>query len=256
MSAILKTAFGFETYSTGAIVREVAKKYGMSVVELNVYMETHPEIDHEIDDGLRRLSEDPRRLIIDSRMAWHFTEGTFKVYFTTDVETAALRIMNSHRDGEHAATLEETILDTKNRRASENKRYFEQYGVHITDMSNYDLILDTTYASPEEIAHALMEAYRSWQDNPAYKQVLISSERLFYPDDETDAEQVGRLASAIEEGRSVPTVKVAERDGEYYVREGAESALAYAFNMSTFVPAKLVPFAEDGKAYVKMKNSL
>ena len=256
VSAILKQMLGYETYSTGALVREIAKKHGMSVVELNVYMETHPEIDHEIDDGLRQLANDPRGLIIDSRMAWHFTAGTFKVYLTADVETASLRIMNSHRDGEHAATLEETIRNTKNRRSSENKRYFEQYGVHITDMSNYDLILDTTYATPEEIANTLVSEYEAWKNDPDYQRVMISPERLLYPDDAPDGETVASLSSILEEGAPIPTVVVSERDGEYYVKDGVESALAYAFNMNTFVPAVLFPFEEDGKCYVRMKNSL
>ena len=80
VSDILISKLGAEYYSTGSIVRGVAEKMNMTVVELNKYMETHPEIDTMIDDGLRELSSDPRLLIIDSRMAWHFTEGTFKVY--------------------------------------------------------------------------------------------------------------------------------------------------------------------------------
>ena len=71
VSDILIERLGAEYYSTGAIVRSIAAKHGMSVVELNVYMETHPEIDHEIDDGLKALSELDKFLIIDSRMAWH-----------------------------------------------------------------------------------------------------------------------------------------------------------------------------------------
>ena len=79
VAKLLIEALGAEYYSTGAIVRAVAEKRGMTVADLNVYMETHPEIDKEIDDGLVALSEDPRPLIIDSRMAWHFTADTFKV---------------------------------------------------------------------------------------------------------------------------------------------------------------------------------
>ena len=42
VSAIIVDRIGAEYYSTGAIVRSIAQKHGMSVVELNVYMETHP----------------------------------------------------------------------------------------------------------------------------------------------------------------------------------------------------------------------
>jgi cytidylate kinase len=133
-------------------VRSIAAKRGMSVVELNHYMETHPEIDNEIDNGLVELGKSDKCLVIDSRMAWHFTEGTFKVYLSTDVETSALRIMSANRAGEHSATLEDTVSDTKARRESEKKRYKEQYGVDIKDLTNYSLIVDTTVASPAQVA--------------------------------------------------------------------------------------------------------
>ena len=71
VSDILINRLNAEYYSTGAIVRSIAQKRGMSVVELNQYMETHPEIDNEIDDGLRALVDVDKRLIIDSRLAWH-----------------------------------------------------------------------------------------------------------------------------------------------------------------------------------------
>ena len=76
---ILIARLGAEYYSTGAIVRSIAAQRGMTVTELNKYMETHPEIDHEIDAGIAALSEVDKALIIDSRLAWHFTKGTFKV---------------------------------------------------------------------------------------------------------------------------------------------------------------------------------
>ena len=64
---ILIKRLGAEYYSTGAIVRSIAAERGMTVTELNKYMETHPEIDHEIDAGISALSEDERFLVIDSK---------------------------------------------------------------------------------------------------------------------------------------------------------------------------------------------
>ena len=91
VSKILVERLGATYYSTGAICREVAASHGMSVVEMNVYMETHPELDHEIDDGVRALSHREENLIIDSRMAFHFVEGSFRVYMATQPEESARR---------------------------------------------------------------------------------------------------------------------------------------------------------------------
>lgn len=256
VSSILISRLGAEYYCTGAIVRSIASRRGMSVVELNEYMETHPEIDTEIDDGIAALSEIDKLLVIDSRMAWHFTRGTFKVYLSCDVETAALRIMNANRQGEHSATLEQTVADTRKRRESEKRRYLTQYGVDIKDLSNYSLIVDTTSATPDEIAECIIRAFSQWQRDKSYACSFISPDRLNFPDDAADEEKIASLARELELGNSIPEVEVFERDGEFYLSGGLESALAYSFNMSTFIPARLIKGTPEGKKYVKMRNSL
>ena len=256
VSNILIERLGAEYYSTGAIVRSIAAKHGMSVVELNVYMETHPEIDHEIDDGLKALSDVDKLLIIDSRMAWHFTRGTFKVYLSADPETSALRIMSANRVGEHSATLEETIKETKARRESEKKRYMTQYGVDIKDLRNYSLIVDTSHATPEEVAEILIASFEEWKADKSRVSAYVTPERINYPDDAADQEKVSELSSLLEMGREIPEVCVIEKDGEFYLESGLESALAYSFNMNTFIPVRLVDGDVCGKKYTKMKNSL
>lgn len=253
---ILINRLGAEYYSTGAIVRSIAARHGMSVVELNVYMETHPEIDHEIDNGLVELGNSDKSMIIDSRMAWHFTKGTFKVYLSTDVETSALRIMGANRQGEHASTLEATIAETKARRESEKKRYKAQYGVDIKDLSNYTLIVDTTVAKPAEVAECIIASLGEWKENPDFSAVYISGERLNFPDDEPDGELIALYSSKLDGGEEIPEVTVFEENGEFFVDSGAEAALAYSFGDEVFFRARLVKGSSEGRKYVKMKNSL
>ena len=256
VSDILIEKLGAEYYSTGAIVRSIAKKYGMSVADFNIYMETHPEIDREIDDGLVALSDEDKLLIIDSRLAWHFTRGTFKVYLSTDIVTSAVRIMHANRQDEHKSTLEETIDCTRSRRESEKKRYKEQYGVDIKNLLNYDLIVDTTEATPMEVADCIVEGFNRWLCNREYKSVMLSPERINYPECDADNEVISALSSALERGESIPPVKVFEEDGEFYLVEGLESALAHAFNMDTFTPAILVSHTRGDEKYIRMQNSL
>lgn len=256
VSSILIEQLGAEYYSTGAIVRSVAEKMGMSVVELNVYMETHPEIDTEIDNRLIELGDEDKPLIIDSRMAWHFTKGTFKVYLTVDLETSALRIMNANRKGEHAHTLAETIADTRGRRESEKKRYMTQYGVDIKDLTNYALVVDTTEATPIEVANCIVSSFNEWQANRDFCRAYLSSARLSFPDDAADSELVEEYAGRLELGEELPEIAVVESDGEFYIYSGAESALAYSFCGSTFVPCRIIKADISGRSFVKMKNSL
>lgn len=256
VAQILLDALGAEYYSTGSMVRAVAERMGMTIGELNKYMETHPEIDKEIDDGLVELANETKTMIIDSRMAWHFTKGTFKVYLSTDIETSAARIMCARRSGEDAATFEEAVERTRQRRQSECKRYSEKYGVDITDLSNYSLVVDTTYATPEEVAGVILSCFAQWRNDTDFKACYLSPERLNYTDDGHDADKLSDYSQALERSEDIPEVTVYEKDGEFYIEDGLESALAYAFNLYTFVPAKLVKGDSAGKKYVKMKNSL
>ncbi len=256
VAKILIEALGAEYYSTGSIVRGIAERMGMTIGELNVYMETHPEIDNEIDDGLTALAGDPRPLVIDSRMAWHFTDGTFKVYLSTDIEVASARIMSANRSGEHSETLEATISSTKSRRESEKKRYMTQYGVDITDLSNYSLVVDTTYATPEEVAGVIISSFEKWKEDKSRLFCYLSPERLNYSDDGHDGELLADLSARLELGEDIPEVTVLEDDGEFYIEGGIESALAYAFNLYTYLPTTLIKGSCEGKKYVKMKNSL
>ena len=256
VSDILIEKLGATYYSTGAIVRSLAKSYGMEVGEFNVYMETHPEIDNEVDNGLKKLSERDELMIIDSRLAWHFTEGTFKVYLSTDITTSALRIMHANRQGEHKSTLEETIDCTRGRRESEKKRYMDQYGVDIKNLLNYDLIVDTTEATPQEVAECIITGFNRWLADRAYKSAFLCPERINYPQRDADNELVSEYSTAIELGREVPEVKVFEEDGEFYLASGLETALAYAFNMATFIPSTLIDQKRGDEEYIRMQNSL
>ena len=85
--------------------------------------------------------------------------------------------------------------------------------------------------------------------------ISIRPERLSYVDEVADAEQIRELSMKLEIGQAVPEILVAAKDGEFYVKSGLPSALAYAFNMNSLIPAVLVPYEADGKIYVKMKNS-
>ena len=52
-----------------------------------------------------------------------------------------------------------------NRYNMENERYWEVYGVRKDDMSNYDLVIDTTNLTPNQVADKIKQEYFKWQKN-------------------------------------------------------------------------------------------
>lgn len=163
VSRILQAELGFEVFSTGKVQREIAAKYGMSTLELNKYAESHREIDDEIDDYSRALGRREQSLIVDSRLAWHFIPHSFKVFLKVDADVAAARIMgDSGRTSEaypDQATCKAMILE---RKALENSRFLELYGVDCSDLSQYDFVADTSACTPDQVTQQILAGFRSW----------------------------------------------------------------------------------------------
>ncbi len=153
----LKENFGLNVYSIGQIQRSLAQKYEMDIFEFNKYMETHPEIDEEIDTELTKIGKRDEDMVLDSRMAWHFVPDSYKVYLSVQLDAAARRVMRDERGAvESYSSLDEAKKRLVARKKSENLRYITKYGVDCSDPSNYDLIIDTTSLTPEQVAETIM----------------------------------------------------------------------------------------------------
>jgi CMP/dCMP kinase len=153
----LKENFGLKVYSIGQIQRSLAEKYSMDICAFNRYMETHPEIDEEIDTELAKIGQRDEAMVLDSRMAWHFVPDSFKVFLSVDSNEAAKRIMLDERGGvETYASLEDAKLRLIERKRSENLRYMTKYGVDCSNPFNYDMIIDSTDISPEQVADTII----------------------------------------------------------------------------------------------------
>ena len=89
---------------------------------------------------------------------------SFKVYLTVNIDVAAKRAFNDQdrKSTENFNTIEEQKNDMIKRMQLENERYFEVYGVHKEDLSNYDLVVDTTNRTPEEVAKIIIDKYIEW----------------------------------------------------------------------------------------------
>ena len=256
VSNIIIERLGVEYYGTGKICRKVAIEMGLDIADMNVYMETHPEVDTMIDDGLKALSDDPRNLIIDSRMAWHFTRPTFKVYLTCDPMEAARRIQTAGREDEHFTSLEDAAARITKRKESERRRYYDMYGVDCKRLANYDLVIDTTYTTPERIAQQMIDGLAAWQADTGYTGCFICPKRLYYPDDAADMMMASALADKLAAGETLPPVPVVVKGDSFYILSHAETAIAYSLAEANWVSCVLVEGDIDPTQYVKMEDSL
>jgi cytidylate kinase len=162
VSRILCERLNYDFVYTGKIQREIADRYRMTTLELNQYAETHPEIDEEIDATFKSLN-DSTDLIVDSRLAWFFIPKSYKVFLKTDLSVAASRISGDHqRKSEKYTSGEEAANNIVARKESENKRYMELYGADCSDLSLFNLVIDTSFITPEEAADRIIAGFREW----------------------------------------------------------------------------------------------
>ena len=166
---ILKDKYGFQIYSTGAVQREYARGLGISTLELNQRMAEHPNLDAEIDNMVTKISLEraDEKLIFDSRMAWHFAKNTFKIFLTIEPCEAAARVMKNQRgDEEKYASAEEACEKLVERSRVERERFKAIYGVDYYDYNNFNIVIDTTSKTPEEVVALIVENHAKYLANP------------------------------------------------------------------------------------------
>ena len=94
----LAQTLGYKMLATGTIQRSIARKRGLTTLELNELSVTDSSVDDEIDHYVIELGKSRDALVIDSRLAWHFIPDSFKVFLIVDPLIGAERVFNDQRD--------------------------------------------------------------------------------------------------------------------------------------------------------------
>ncbi len=182
----LNEEYGFEVFHTGRIQREFAAELGISTLELNELCKSDHRYDRIIDGRLVDYAESVRGkdVVFDSRMAWHFVSGAFKVHLLVSPDIAADRVFfNRVAEEEKYSSREEAMFNLMERRRLENERYEMLYNVSMSDYFNYDLILDTSLLTVKEELEIIVGAARRFEEGSCREQLFLSSLLGIYPTD-------------------------------------------------------------------------
>ena len=159
-------ALGYRHFSSGDLFRKIATERGESVEATNISAEVKKDIDYKVDNLLKEMGKTENKLVIDSRMAWHWVPDSFKVFLALDLDSAAERIfqdvLKKSRVSEDATSVAEVRASIERRFASEQKRYFSLYKVNPTDPKNFDLVIDTKTNDLEEVTNIVLTEYKKW----------------------------------------------------------------------------------------------
>ena len=167
VARMLSEDLGFSLYRNGAYCRELAIKNNMSITEFGEYASKHPEIDIQIETSATEFVQNHQNIVIDAKMGWYSVPDSFKIYLKVDIDIAAKRAFNdpNRKRSENLHTLEEQKKDMIQRAKNDLKRYNNLYHVDRSDMSNYDLVLNTDNLTPDEVLNIIKKEYEKWKQD-------------------------------------------------------------------------------------------
>ena len=231
---------GYEYSSTGNIFRQLAMEKGLSVEEFNRQVNEAANrgdhsVDKMIDDTTTRIGEERDKVVFDSRLAWHFAPKSFKVFIITDIDEASRRVFHDSLRA-NSETYESQDACRKaliNRQKLETVRYKEVYDIDYYDMGNYNLVIESTNASPDEIAQEILDKMTDYQDG-VFEKIM-----------ELNPSSIKRTGLA--DVRQSGMVEVSEKCGVFTLTAGRDRLDEAVARGDKFVSVSVSVSEEDGE---------
>jgi cytidylate kinase len=160
VARLLAERLKYNYYDVGLIRREVARRHGLTLEQLNRIGEKEDWTDKEADAITTDIGKKQDDFIFVGRLAYHFIPDSVKIFLECDIEKGAERIQkDSHvsRSVEKYFDLKHAVKKLKERIESDALRYKKYYNLDPMDRSQYDLIIDTTDISIEQVMKKILD---------------------------------------------------------------------------------------------------
>ncbi len=152
----------------GKLRRQEARRRNMTLAAFNTWSEQHPKAgDRSFDTALVQAARKQKRVVITSRMAFHFLPESFKVFLDVSPRVGAQRALTDKHDRVIEVGVRPTVAHIQRlhqqRMRSDTRRYRKLYGVNIFRLTSYDYVLNTTHIPIPIMVSKVAKAFRSWQ---------------------------------------------------------------------------------------------
>jgi cytidylate kinase len=158
-AARLAEAFGLRYISTGMLFRERAQQLGVSLEEMTRIASTDDSFDRFLDDRAKKETK-KGGIVLDATLSgWVAIKPDLRFYLTAPLDVRVKRIA-----GRENRKIGEVRRETLLREGNEYERFKQFYGYDISDLSIYDLVLNTEHFEADLVADILkniVEAYMS-----------------------------------------------------------------------------------------------
>jgi len=164
VAKLLAQRLGLKYANAGIIFRKLAEEYGMDVIQFQDFVSKNPQIDYEIDKRSAELLREGG-YVVEGRLSAHMAvkyqvKDVLKIYLKAPLDVRAQRL--SRREN---IPLEDSINEIKIREKKERDRYLKIYNIDVTDLSIYDVILNTENLLPEDIVDVIVLIWERWKSN-------------------------------------------------------------------------------------------
>ncbi len=150
----LAEELGLTYHSAGSIFREIAREKGLSLEELNRLAASDPTIDLEIDRKTLEIGCRGGVVVEGHLVAWVLRSvADVRVYVTAPLEVRVQRIAS--REGR---PVEEVYRETVIREFMHRRRFLDFYGIDISNLEIFNLVLDTSQLTVDQAYDVIKRA--------------------------------------------------------------------------------------------------
>ncbi len=166
---LLAEKLGYETYSLGSKVKQLALEQGLEAElfyrQNTLEMEGRTQsLDEYLDAYQGQLGEQKEKFILDSRLGFYFVPQSFRVFLYCQVDEAARRSQQARKNERLYESVERAKQTIAERVEDEQRNYTKKYGIPNFHLSfHYDVVLDATVQKPETIAGQILEQYKKYE---------------------------------------------------------------------------------------------
>ena len=154
---LLASKLEYNHYSAGQMMRDMAEEKNITLLELSKEAEKDMSIDMEIDDRSIQIGQEEDNFVMDAHVGFHFIKDSVKIFLDAPFEVRAKRILEDTIRNELNINIETTKEKLERREFSEKDRYGKYYNIDPYEKSQFDLVLDSTTKTPDELVDEILK---------------------------------------------------------------------------------------------------
>ena len=165
VSKLLARELWYEIISIWDMKRKLATEMWINIIEFNKIWDD-PEKSAEFDLKYEEYQKSLKltdNIILDSRLGFYAQPKAFKILLDVDEKVAWERIFKAKRDTDKNTTQKHAIDEVKERNSSDEERYKKLYNVDLWNPNNYNLVIDTSERSPEEVLQIILDEFKDYK---------------------------------------------------------------------------------------------